>query len=91
MHSREFSEPEIISNLVVRMDKVHSSTAGCESKDSQPCLITFAHSFYFNNKQNASSNYCNDNRICNTNPMINSNRDTQSSDWSINKQTRKEI
>ena len=68
MHSREFSEPEIISNL-----------------------ITFAHSFYFNNNQNANSSNSNDNRICNTNPMINSNWDAQSSDWGISKQTRKEI
>ena len=53
-------------------------------------LITFV-SFIHNQNDNASSNYCNDNRICDTNPMISSNRDAQSSDWSISKQTRKEI
>ena len=55
-------------------------------------LITLVSTFNsIIDNQNASSNYCNDNRICNTNPMISSNRDTQSSDWSISKQTRKEI
>ena len=68
MHSREFSEQEIISNL-----------------------ITFAHSFYFNNNNHANNNHSNDNRICDTNPMINSNWDTQSQDWSISEQSKEKI
>lgn len=45
-------------------------------------LITLASTFNsIIDKQNASNNHCNDNRICNTNPMININRNTQSSNW----------
>lgn len=35
-------------------------------------LITFV-SFIHNQYDNASSNHCNDNRVCNNNSMINSN------------------
>lgn len=55
-------------------------------------LITLVSTFNsIIDNQNADNNNSNDNRICDTNPMINSNWDAQSSDWSISKQTRKEI
>ena len=55
-------------------------------------LITLASIFNFIiDNQNANNNNCNDNRICNTNPMINSNRDAQSSDWNKQQQLFEEI